>query len=131
MFNQISSPTIDIFNGINDQFIGEASFTLTEQAEKALLNLVNYNVMPQTLTLLNVDFYQPSENFTPPNINEPIQRAGIIRAIFRDTANGFQVPYEIRMRYLTRARDPGINPYFFSSVEDTNIKVDSVQRVSY
>ena len=45
MFDQISNPTIDIFNGINGQFIGEASFTLTEAAEKALLQLVNYNVM--------------------------------------------------------------------------------------
>ena len=77
--------------------------------------------MPQKLTLLNLDFYQPSENYTPPNMNEPVQRAGIIRAVFRDSVNGFQVPYEIRMRYLARARDPGINPYFFSSVEYTNV----------
>jgi len=131
MFDQISNPTIDIFNGINGQFIGEASFTLTEAAEKALLQLVNYNVMPQKLTLLNLDFYQPSENYTPPNMNEPVQRAGIIRAVFRDSVNGFQVPYEIRMRYLARARDPGINPYFFSSVEYTNVMVDSAQRTSY
>lgn len=131
MFDQISNPSIDIYNGINGQFVGEASFTLTEESEKALLQLVNYNVMPEKLTLMNLDFYQPSENYSPPTTTAPIQRASIIRAIFRDSVNGFQVPYEIRMRYLVRARDPGINPYFFTSVEYTNIIVDSAQRVSY
>lgn len=131
MFNQIENRTIDTFNGINGLFVGDARFDLTPESEKALLNLVNYNIKPKTLTLLNLDFYQPSENYSPPNIYDPIQRTGIIRAIFVDSVNGFQVPYEIRIRYLARAREAGNNPYFFASVDWTDIVVDSVQRVTY
>jgi len=131
MFDQIVNQTLDTFNGINGLFVGEARFDLPPESEKALLNLVNYNLKPQTMTVLNLDFYQPSENYSPPSINDTIPRTGIIRAIFVDSVNGFQVPYDIRFRYLARAREEGINPYFFSSVEWKDVVVDSVQRVSY
>ena len=131
MFDQIANLTIDTFNGLSGQFVGQARFELTQESEKALLNLVNYNIKPQTMTILNLDFYQPSENYSPPRIYDTLRRAGIVRAIFVDSVNGFQVPYEIRLSYLARARSEGINPYFFSSVEWNNIIIDSVQRVAY
>lgn len=131
MFTQITNLTITIFSGDGGRFFGEGDFELTDESYKAILQLVNYNQIPQTLTLINVDFYQPSAYFVPPSIDQPIRHSAIIRGIFLDTANGFQVPIEIRMRYDARARSSGANPYFFASMELTNIMVDSVREVTY
>lgn len=131
MFTQITNLTITIFSGDGGQFYGEGGFELTEESYKAILQLVNYSQVPETLTLTNLDFYQPSAYFIPPSVNQPVRHSAIIRGIFLDTANGFQVPIEIRMRYDARARSSGVNPYFFASAELTNIAVDSIREVTY
>lgn len=130
MFTQISNLTIDIFNEAGNQFIGEARFKLPQESEQALLQLINYSVQPQTLILQDLDFYQPSSYYVAPNIYAPIRRSGIIRAVLTDVANGYKIPVEISLKYDARARHSGVNPYFFDSVEYTDIVVGSIKLLS-
>lgn len=130
MFNKISNLSIDIFNESGTQFIGEAKFDLPAESEKSMLQLINYNVQPNTLTLNNLDFYQPSANYIAPNINAPIRRSGVIKAILTDDANGFQVPVLISLKYDAQARHSGENPYFFDSVGYTNISVGDIRALT-
>lgn len=127
MFNQISNLTIDIFNETGTQFIGEAQFELPKEAESALLNLINYGKKPESLMLQDIDFYRPSGAYVAPDISKPLRQAGIIKAIISDTANGFEVPIEIDLNYDAIARHSGANPYFFDSVDFSNITVNSIK----
>lgn len=130
MFNKISNPTIDIFNESGSQFIGEASFDFATESEKSMLQLINYGTQPKTLTLNNLDFYQPSANYIAPNIYAPIRRSGVIKAILTDEANGIKIPVLISLKYDAQARHSGANPYFFDSVEYTNISVGDIKALT-
>lgn len=131
MYTDIINPTIAIYNGYTNEFIGEAMFNLTPQAEKDLLQLVNYNNIPKSLLLLNLNFYQQSTYFDPPTLDQPANRKGIMRGIFVNTA-GEQVPIEIRLRYDAIAKgNLSGNSSFFESVEYSNINLDSIEEIIY
>lgn len=131
MFTQVSIPTIDIFNGETNEFVGEARFNLTQETGDALLQMVNYARVPNSLILLDLDFYRPSANYLPPNMDTPLRRNGIIRALFTEGESGQRVPLEIRFKFRARARSAAQNPYFFDSVEYTDLHLDSVREVTY
>ena len=86
MYTKISNPSIVIYDGKTGELIGTATFKLTDKSEKALLNLLNYNIQPSSLTLLDVDLYKPSPNYTPPMPYSPYMRKGTI-CIFRQHLN--------------------------------------------
>ncbi|MGE4213693.1 MAG: hypothetical protein AB7E42_02825 [Anaerotignaceae bacterium] len=131
MYIRIIDPNISIFNGDTNEFIGSARFNLTPESEKDLLQLVNYNITPKSLLLLNLIFYQQSTYFDPPTLDQPTNRKGILRAILLNDS-GEQVPIEIRLRYdaIARGNLTGIRT-FFESAEYNNIAVDSIERISY
>lgn len=126
MFVKITNPIIEIYDGDTNEFIAETTATLTPDAEKALLDLVNYNRIPARLFLLNLTF-KPSEHYTPPTFDKPAKRRGIIKANFTDSASGEQVPVEIRIKYDARAHGNLLgNQYFFDSVEYSNIVLEGI-----
>lgn len=132
MFTKITNPVIDIYNGETNQFIGEARFKLSADAEQELLQLVNNNKTPSSLVLMDVDLYQPSESYVPPTPFIAYTRKGILRALFTDFITGELVPIEIRFKYDTRARgNLSGNLYYFNSVEFNNIVVESIQEIVY
>jgi len=131
MYTKIIDPSISIFNRNTNEFIGIASFNLTPESEKDLLRLVNYNITPKSLLLLNLNFYQQSTYFHPPNLDQPVNHKGILKAIFLNDS-GERIPIEIRLRYdaIARGNLLGIRN-FFDSVEYYNIAVDSIEEISY
>ncbi|MGE4214207.1 MAG: hypothetical protein AB7E42_05465 [Anaerotignaceae bacterium] len=131
MYTKIINPRITIFDGDTDEFIGSANFTLTPESEQSLLQLVNYNIIPKSLILLNQKFYQQSTKFDPPTLDHPQYRKGILRIIVA-SAYGEQIPLEIRLRFDAIARgNLSGSQTFFDSVEYYNIGVDSKEEVSY
>ena len=128
MYTKITNPNIVIFDGKTGELIGTATFKLTDESEKKLLNLLNYNIQPPSLTLLDVDLYKPSPNYTPPIPYSPYARKGTIYALFTDAYTGNPVPVEIQLKYnfLTRGNTKG-NLFHFESVEFGDIDIQSVK----
>jgi len=126
MFSKITNPVIYIYDGETGEFIAETKFSLSTDAETALLDLVNYNRIPPRLLLLNLSF-QPSEHYTPPSLDRPVKRIGIIKGLFTDSVSGELIPVEIRIKYDARAHGNLLgNRYFFDSVEYSNIELEGI-----
>lgn len=128
MFKRIKNPRILIYDGETNRMIGMASFRLTSEAEKALLQLVNYGIKPTTLTLLDIYLYQPDKDYVPPTPFDIYEREGTIYALFTDATTGADVPVEIQMKYKARARGNLFQTlYHFDSVEFSDIDIESVK----
>lgn len=130
MYTKISNPSIVIYDGKSSELIGTATFKLTKESEKALLNLLNYNVPPSSLTLLEMVLYEPSPNYIPPTPFMPYPRKGTIHALFKNAYTGKLVSVEIRLSYNARARGNITGDlYRFESVEFSDIDIESVQMI--
>jgi len=128
VFTRIKNPRITIYDGETNQFIGTASFKPTTEAEKALLQLVNYGIKPSSLTLLDVNLYQPDKDYVPPTPYYLYPREGTIYAFFTDSTAGADIPIEIQMKYNARARGTLTgNLYHFDSVDFSDIEIESVK----
>jgi hypothetical protein len=132
MFDKIINPSLSVYDGETNVFIGEARFDLTIEAEEKLLQLVNYNKTPSSLFLLNLDFVQPSDNYIPPPIGGMKKSNGILRAVLIETNTRDQLPIEIRFNYDAIARGYRVNnPYLFDSFEFSNMHVQSISQITY
>lgn len=128
MFTHIKDPRIVIYDGETHKLIGIASFKLTSDSEKALLQLVNYGIKPSSITLLDVDLYQPNEDYVPPIPYNAYKREGTIYALFTDANSGEDIPIEIQLKYTARARGNLLgNLYHFDSVEFSDMEIESVK----
>ncbi len=127
MYSKIESPSIVIYDGKTNENIGIATFKLSNQSERALLDLVNYGAQPSYLTLLDLDLYQPASDYIPPKPYESYAREGTINASFIDSYSGRPIPAEIRMKYNALARGNLLgNLYHFDSAEFNSIEIKSV-----
>lgn len=126
MFTKITNPEIFIYDGETGEPIAQTKFSLSVDAEKALLDLVNYNIVPYRLLLLNLRF-QPTEHYIPPSLDKPVKRSGVIKGLFTEAYSGGLEPVEIHIKYDARARGNLTgNEYFFDSVEYSNIELEEV-----
>lgn len=126
LFTKITNPEIFIYDGETGEPIAQTQFSLSFDAERALLDLVNFNAIPPRLLLLNLKF-KPAENYIPPSLSRPVKRIGVIEGLFTDAYSGELVPVEIRIRYDARARgNLQGGEYFFDSVEYSNIELEEV-----
>lgn len=129
MFIQLINPTVDAYNIETGKFIGEARFTPTDKAEKALLDLINFGTPVKSLIMLDSNF-QPSENYVPIIPNKTYHQKGIFRALLKEGDTGEWLPIEMKITYDWRTRS--INPgNYFSSVEFSNIKMDGAAEIRY
>lgn len=121
MFTQLINPSVDAYNYDTGTFLGEARFKPTLEAEKALLDWINYGVKPNSLLMLESSF-KPSEQYIPIVPNMTYHQKGIFRALLKDGSSGRWFPIEARITYdwRTRSVEPGLN---FSSVEFDNIQL--------
>jgi len=130
MYTKIINPSVVVFDGKTRELIGTATFKLADESEKALLNLLNYNEQPSSLTLLDVDLHKPSPNYSPPTPFKPYARKGTINAnaLFTNENSKRLVPVEIQLKYnfLTRGNTKG-NLFHFESVEFGDIDIQSVK----
>jgi hypothetical protein len=132
MFEKIINPSLSVYDGETNKFIGEARFDLLPETENKILQMVNYHKIPHSVILMNLDFVEASGDYVPPVIGKALKQEGIIRAVFIDTANFDQLPIEIRFKYNAKARGyRKNNPYLFDSFELSNIELESIQPIIY
>lgn len=130
MFIEIIQPNVEIYDGETNKFIGEATYVLPPESEQALLDLINNGIAPTSLLLLDENIYRPARDYIPPIPYKKYKRNGIFHAQVIDSLTGERVPVTIHMRYDAIIRgDLTENPYFYDSVEYSNILVDSIDLI--
>lgn len=128
MYHQIpNTSNLDIFDGRTGDFIGHSHFRLSSDSEQKLLNLINYNRVPDTLTLLDITLSHPSKNYIPPEIFRKLPRRAVLMVEAADAYPGRRVPIEIRMSYDVVGRGNLLGDQFhFDSAELSNIQVTDI-----
>lgn len=126
LFIKITNPEIFIYDAETGEPVSQTRFNLTADAERALLDLVNYNIVPPRLLLLDVTF-RPEEHYIPPSVDKPVKRIGVITGLFTDSDSRELKPVAIRIRYDARARgNLQGTELFFDSVEYSNIELQEI-----
>ena len=122
MYTQIINPSVAAYDAETGLFLGDARFRLTSSAEQALLDWLNYGIVPKSLVMVQ-SYFEPSEHYIPIPPNTIYHQKGIARAMARDENIGVWVPVEGRVTYDWRSRssEPG---NFISSIEFSNIGID-------
>lgn len=127
MYDEILDSYFDVFDGETGDYIGHSHFSLPTGSERKLLDLINYNRVPDTLTLLNVTLSRPSGNYIPPELFQKHNRLAILHVDAVESYSGKLVPIEIRMGYDVVARgNLSGNQYYFESLELDNIELISI-----
>lgn len=133
MFDQVGVPNVDVYEGTTGVYMGKSTFHLTPDAEQAFLQIINGMGIPETILLQDVDFFQTSSLYTPPDVYEKYQQIGVVHAEFRDSESGLWIPADIYMRYeaQTSGNSFNNNKYHFDSVVYSNIDVEDVKFIPH
>jgi len=128
-YSQITNPSVTAYDAATGAFLGEARFTLTQQAERALLDWANFRMPIPSFVVVDTVFV-PSDQYVPIIPNKIYHQEGIFRALFTRTDTGQKVPIEMRGTYDWRSRsvDLGNN---IESAEFSNIKMNPFQETVY
>ncbi|WP_312940045.1 hypothetical protein [Oscillibacter sp.] len=130
MYDRIANTRFTIRDGETGNYIGETYFSLPDPAEIAILNLINYNAVPDVILLTNVTLLNPGAGYTQPGVSEVKKRGSILTAMARDRNSKEWVPVKVRLKYDMMARgNLSGNIYFYDSMELGDIKVISVEQV--
>lgn len=130
MYTQINGPCgIEIYDSENNKRVGNATFMLTSEAEQDLLQLVNNGVKPTSMTVLNIDLYEPEKDYVLVTAYNTYKREGTIHASVEDPYTGKSIPIAIQMKYDARVRGKlsGEDSYYFDSADLDNIVIESVK----
>lgn len=121
MYSEIKNTSLSAFDVNTGKFIGEARFTPTKEAKKALLDWINYGISPQHLLMENSQF-EPSENYVPLIPNQTYPQRGIFSALLKRKDNNEWMPVEIFITYnwKLQAVEPG---NFIRSIELDHVKI--------
>jgi len=123
MVNRILKVNSDVFDANTGNFIGKAQFEMPSDSEHELLDYINYNIVPHSMVLLDVNIYEPSENYAAPEPFQSNQRAAVLYGVARDQDSGAQMPFELHLKYSTVARgNLSENVYHADSIQLSNIK---------
>lgn len=132
MYTKILNPSFTVFDGTTGNYIGHSHVTLTPDSERKVLNLLNYNQIPDTLSMTDVTLSRPSENYVPPQTNQTLPRSAIMEVEAFDQSTGARIPFEIRIEYDILARGNLLgDQYHFDSVEMRNIRLIDRRRLQF
>lgn len=130
MYTGIANASADIFDGETNQFLGEARFELSSEAESKLLDWVNDRKPFTSLMVFNLNFQPADRDYVFPTPYKTYKFKGIFRALFTESDTGMKVPVEMRGVYDVRIRSigPGTQHYI---VDFDNIKVESTNEAYF
>ncbi|MEA4933321.1 MAG: hypothetical protein VB071_07045 [Lawsonibacter sp.] len=127
MYDKVSQPYIEIYDGATNKYLGRAVFKVTSEVEKAILNYARNERQPKRVVLQDVYFYPASSDFIAPL---PFQRhsyQGVIKVMLRDRYSELWTPVEIRARFnILERTQPSKEQYHFASVEFSVIVIEGV-----
>lgn len=124
MYDKVVDADIILHNGKTGDYIGKTHFLMSPNTEKQLLDMLNYNQIPDTITLQDVRLYEPVANYKQPEPYKKFLRESTLNVIARDAYSGERIPVELRLKYYVMARAHFTNDiYYFDSIELSNIKI--------
>lgn len=129
IYSQITNPSVAAYDAATGEFLGEARFKLTPEAEKALLDWANYRAPIPQFVVLDSDF-EPSDKYTPIVPNKTYHQNGIFRALLTQADTGRKIPIEMRGTYDWRARSVEAGN-FVRSADYSNVKLNTLQEYSF
>lgn len=122
MYTQLRNPCLDAYDVQTGKFIGEARFRPTKEAEKSILDWINYGIQPKSLIMLDSDF-QPAEQCQPITPHKIYHQKGIFKALLKEKGTNEWVPIKVYVTYDWRSRTTE-QGNFIRSVEFENVKID-------
>lgn len=130
MYDRITNTTLDVFATPTREYVGRAKFSLSSEDELKLLNLLNYNEIPDSLLLLDVIPYALPINYVVPTLFLNYPSEVIISANAKISGTNFQPLIKIRLNCDIRGRASAYGPlYKYDSMELSNIKLLDIQQV--
>ncbi|MPN52052.1 hypothetical protein SDC9_199704 [bioreactor metagenome] len=132
MYDRLTNTNLNVFSAPTKEYVGKFNFVPSNDAESKLLNLLNYNKIPDSLIILNATLYSPPGSYTPPEPFKKYRREGILSAVAGSSNSGNAVPIEIRLKYDMRARvQPDENLYYYDSMELSNIEIVRIEQTQF
>lgn len=129
MYSKILNPTIDIYDPDTGQFVVALALELPRFQEKKILNYLNSGENFSDLFFLNAEVTNAQEGYTPPTIERPSRRVGVLHLLARDDT-GVYVPIDIRMLLTAQVRYINPNdPGHLGSVEYNDIVLQKMSRL--
>ncbi len=127
MFDKVSRPRIEAYDGITGKYLGTHVFRITTEAENIILDYVHNKNKQDRIVLQDVHFYPASSEYVMPMPYKKYSRRGVLQAMFRDKYSLQWVPVEILARFniMARAR-PEEGRYHFDSIEYSDIEVERI-----
>lgn len=128
MYDRVAEPRIDIYDGKTNEYYGRSIFPVTTDIENGLLQIVNYEGIPEVMLFHDDTFLPATSGYVPPGLFEKVRRNGIVHATFRDANSHLWVPMEIYMNFDSQVRGNLLgDKYHFDSVVYTDIAVQDVK----
>lgn len=128
MFDKIANLHIDIYDGITNEYLGSNNFSTPPETQKVFLDIINYKIIPETITLNDVNFYQASSAYKPPQLEETQKRSGIIHAKVRDSNSKTWMNADIYFTFDVRTRGNFLGEqYHFDSVTYSDLNVQEIR----
>lgn len=128
VFDKIADLHIDIYSGITNAYLGSNNFATSPETQKIFLDIINNHIVPKTITLNDVNFYQASSEYKPPNLDEEQKRSGIVHAKVRDSSSKTWLNADIYFTFDVRTRGNFLGEqYHFDSVTYSNPQVQEVR----
>lgn len=130
MYDRITNTTLDVFATQTREYVGKSKFSLSSEDELKLLNLLNYNEIPDSLLLLDVIPYAIPINYVVPTLFLNYPSEVIISANARISGTNFQPLIKIRLNCDIRGRASAYGAlYKYDSMELSNIELLDIQQV--
>lgn len=132
MYDKLTNTNLNVFSAPTDEYVGKFNFVLSDDAESKLLDLLNYNKIPDSLIILNATLYSPPGSYAPPQPFKKYRREGILSAVAGVSSSGNAIPIEIRLKYDMLARVyPAGDLYYYDSMELSNIEIVNITQTQF
>lgn len=126
MIDRILNVNSDIFDSRTGGYLGKADFALTFDTEQALLNYMNYNVIPHSLTLMDVKFYEASKDHASLPLFTPGQHTSVMYGVAQDRDSKVKMPFELLMKYEAMTRGNLLKSVYHAD----SVQLNEIQPVS-
>ncbi|MEA4932757.1 MAG: hypothetical protein VB071_04100 [Lawsonibacter sp.] len=128
MFDKIADLHIDIYDGITNMYLGSNNFAMLPEVKEIFLGIINDHVVPKTITLTDVNFYQASSEYKPPKLGEEQKRSGIVHAKVRDSDSKMWMNADIYFTFDVKTRGNFLgDQYHFDSITYSNPQVQEIR----
>jgi len=127
MYTEINNTGAEVYDGPTNKYLGKATFQLSQQAEEALLSLLNNGKPLGPMIISNIDYFLAADDYIPTVPGRAYRRYGILTATVK-TDDGVKRPMEVRAAYDFKPREGNKeNPSHVNCAEMSNFYFQTVK----